>query len=397
MGIRAPEPTVMGSDILDEIDLFARTVMYLPHQEQYTSVILATGVSHVTDAFTAVMRMALTGPSRAGKTTVMDFGMGLSAGSWMSDATGPGLRAFYNTKGAHTLGVDESSKIFGENGMRGKLNPLYRIGTEGYRRTATLSFSVDQTKVDVSSYGVAWFAGIGEAIPYDIMNRAIRIEMEPVPPGYELQDTVDEDVMDLMTDYRDALHEWLAPNRAELKNFYKNEVSKLHPMLYGRLRQVWGGAFAIAWLAGGRWPKLAMDAFLKLGLDASNRPSPTPGQQLLLDVGDIIDRNIPYSDGVLFTADLVECLCDMDGRKYGNMGEQALFQLIARHLGVAQNHRATNMAGVSGRGKGREAAPLLAKANELKARLYPEPPEPDEDEEDELEFRPDPVVAAPAA
>lgn len=383
MAAMAPEAEIMGADLLDELDQFAHTVLYLPGQEEFTAATLAGAVSHVTDAFTAVMRVIATGDSNSGKTTLVRYGLGISLNPWMSDATVAGTRSHFMKPGPHTVGLNESSIVFGANGLKGQTHPMRRILTEGFNNDATLSWSSGQTEYSVSSYGVAWCAGQGEAVPGDVMNRGMRMRMQQAPEGYELQDILDDDIQEMLKEYGDTLHQWLSPHKAWLKNFYKNEVRRLHPKLHGRLREIWGGAFAVAHLAGGRWPCLVMEAFLKLGVDVSTRPKPTPGQQLWMDAAEAI-----YAldvDQVIFTVDLEKYLIAMDDRKYDDMSDQALHQFIARIIGTAHNIHGINAEGKRGRGKGRYTGAILEKASELNARFNPMPEEPEE-EEDELEF-----------
>lgn len=387
MAVKKIEDEVIGADLLDELDQFAHTLLYLPGQEEYTSVILAGAVSHVTECLTAVMRVTVRGDSNVGKTTTVRFGLGISLNSWMSDATVAGTRSHFKRPGPHTVALNEASVVFGKDGRRGQNHPMRRILTEGFNKDATLTWSSGGEEQICSSYGVAWCAGQGTAVPEDVENRSIVIEQEAAPDSYELDDILDDDIQALLKDYGNSLHEWLSGHKAEIKEFYKNEVRKLHPKLRGRLREIWGGAFTIAHLAGGRWPGLVMDAFLKLGVDTSKMPKPTPGQQLVMDAAEAIYA-LDVGE-VIFTKDLEGYLIDMDGRKYGDMSEQALHQFIARVIGHAQNIRGVDAQGNSGRGKGRYSAPILEKAAVLNGKFHPAPAEPEE-EDDELEFIADP-------
>lgn len=394
MAVKSIEDEVIGADLLDELDQFAHTVLYLPGQEEYTSVTLAGAVSHVIDAFTAVMRVTVRGPSNVGKTTTVRYGLGISLNPWMSDATVAGTRAHFMKGKTTTVGLNESSIVFGKNGMKGQNHPMRRILVESFNNDAQLSWSSGQTEYSCSSYCVAWCAGQGEAVPEDVLNRSIVIEQEAAPDSYDLDDILDDDIQQLMKDYSNNLHDWLSGHKDELKLFYKNEVRKLHPKLRGRLREIWGGAFAVAHLAGGRWPQLVMDAFLKLGVDMSQMPKPTPGQQLIMDAAEAIDE-LGVAE-LIFTKDLEGYLVEMSDRKYGDMSDQALHQFIARFIGQAENRRGVDAEGRSGQGKARYTAPILEKAAILNEKFHPAPVEPEE-EEDELEFIADEDLDALAA
>jgi len=389
------EAKVDGGELLLETMSFGRQVLGVT-QAQLTAMTLAGCVSHLASVdvtprpFNSALRVALTGDSRAGKSTGMRYGFLISANPWMSDSTAPGIRAFFNRKGPKTFFMDEASKTFGEAGLRGRSHQAYKILTEGFDWIGTLSFSVDRSLQEVSTFGVAWVAGIGEAVPHDVLMRSIRIRMEKSTE--DLADILDTDMWETGLAYRQAIHDWIMPNVEWLENFSRTEVRKLHPRLRGTIRQIWGPLFAIAHLAGGELPTLCMEAFLELGIDRNEKPKPTPGQQLVLDADRIIADNGLADVGTIFTADLVDELREMDDRDYHRKGEQYLLQEIARHLGPARNIRGDNLLGIVCRGKGGDTAPIQARAAEIREKLNPAPAV-EEAEEDELAMEPEPALA----
>lgn len=371
------------STTLDEIDEFADGCLYITEQQR-TVIILAAALSHDPRASGAVPRIIVTGPKGTGKSTVMDVGLMLSENGWMSNSTQAGLRAFYNTEGEHTLFVDEAQRYFGETGLSGKSLELYRVSVEGYRRRATLSFSVARTLTIVSCYGVEWLAGIGDCVPIDVMDRGIRIEMTPKPDSVEKWDTLDDSVFSSGLAYQEQLHEWVLANHSFLVEFNKNQTRRLHRRLTGRRRQIWAPLAAIAYAAQGQWPKRFMEAFLQLGI-AAGSIKPTTNQQITLDTADIITTTTADMKDIkfLYTIDLIENLPQRD--IYEDWSEEYMLQALTRALGTTRQARGTRITGERWNGKGRDTAPILKAADEIRTHLNPPDTTPEEAEiEDEL-------------
>ena len=368
-----PDPT-----LLDEIDVFADNCLFVT-DAQRTVNILASASSHDPGASSAQPRIIVTAPKQSGKSTYMDVGLMLSDNGWMSNATQAGLRAFFNTEGNHTLFTDESQLYFGETGLRGQHLELYKVGVEGYRKRATLSFSVARTLTIVSDYGVAWFAGIGDCVPSPIMDRGIRIEMVPKPESVEKWDTLDDSVYASGLEYQSQLHEWVLSNHDYLEWFNKNRTRRLHPKMNARRRQIWGPLAAIAYAAGGTWPARFMEAFLALGLD-TGKIRPTTNQQIVLDAAEIIKAHEPCA--FLYTIDLVENLPER--KIYEDWSEEYMLQALSRALGNTRQHLGTRLDGEHWRGKGRDCAQILEEAQKIQDHLWPEEPEVEDEIEDEM-------------
>jgi len=383
MRTQPPEDHVPDSTILDEIDIFAGNCVYMS-REQQTVLVIACAISHDTKASGTATRINITGDSECGKSTAMDVGCMLSDNAFMSNCTQAAIRALFNTPDNHTLFVDEASKYFGESGLLGRTLELYKVLCEGYRRIATLSFSVNRVLTSVSCYGVAWTAGIGESVPADVLKRGVRIRMTPKPDNIEKWDTLDESVWATGQSYQTQLHDWVTANHEFLVWFNKNKTRKIHPKMTSRKRQIWGAFFAIANAAGGRWPRLVMDAFLALGID-QQKQKPTINQQIILDTADIIRDNtiVPFiTPPFIYTIDLIENLPARD--IYENWSEEFLVQALSRALGQTTQHRGKRFNEQSWNGKGRPTQAILKSAKEITEKLYPETEDTEDEFEDEL-------------
>jgi hypothetical protein len=365
-----------GYELLDETSQFVSTLIYAPRPVN-TVLTVGSAISHIPEAFSALPRFGVMGPGEAGKSSVLDVVNMLSDGAWMSDATVPGLRAWYNKPGNHCLEIDEIGKaIFGESGLQGKRHPVYKILADGYRRTATLSFSNDRNKEDVSSYGVAWYAGKDMTVPDDIARRSIMFAMTRVPEEVELEDTLDEDVIRTGHGYRQSLHDWMAGSAEAIADYAKTEVRLLDPSLTARRRQIWGPGFATCAIAGGDWPERWMEAYLALGMDKPAAPALTPGQQLTIDVAALAEQ---YRLQVLFNVDLIDELQVMDERPYGDTDPAYLRRELNRVLGPDGEVSGHTISGVFGTGTGRTSAPIIKAAEAIRRTTGRAPATPAED------------------
>lgn len=368
-----------ASAVPDAIRSFLGDMIYAS-DAQLDALTMALAITHAVDSFTTVPRILVTSDDpESGKTTVLDAARMLAFNAWMADATSYALRAKYQEPERVTVIVDEISKIFGESGLNGRTNPIYKLLAEGYRNTATLSLSVNRTAVDVSSFGVAFLAGLRTAVPSDIRSRSITIKMKPAPTSAKLIDALNPSTETEGKELRASLHAWAGQHKDEMRRTVLNGLRNVHPKLRARRLQIWGPLFAAAFAAGDDWPARILAAFVDMALDQSDKPVLTPAQVLLLDTADILVKT-----GVdrIFTADLVSELRQMEDRElYTKTSDDYLvMSLLPKALGESQTLRGTSLAGQRVKGKARMAMPILQAAQALREALYPpmEESEPDE-------------------
>lgn len=392
MTIAQAAPGLFGNDyVLNSVREFITSIVYLT-DEMADAFAALLSVTHVVDAFTTVPRgLVVSNDPASGKTTLaIDVPAMLAFNGWAADATEYALKAKYSEPQRVTLLLDEISKIFGESGLNGRNNKIYKILAEGYRNTATLSMAVNRVATDVSSYGVAFMAGLKTAVPSDLRTRSVVFNMKQIPTGIELADSLDPSVQAEGFALRDALHAWSVLHADEMTEFALNGLRRVHPKLTGRKRQIWGPLFAVAASAGGTWPARMLAAFQTMALDASEKPVLTVPQQLLLDTADIlVKRGLDQ----IFTYDLIPLLRAIPERDaYRSMSDEYLVRkALSAALGKPEGIRGTNLSGAYVLDKGRRAAGILARAAALHRALYPPPPvgeiDPTEDE-----LTPHPVI-----
>jgi hypothetical protein len=371
------QTTIPESHALDEVRKYLASTIYAP-DEALDAIALVLAVSHTPDSFNTVPFVLVRSKYAAsGKTTVLDAALACGGNAWDgSNATEPGIKSkllsLRDEDKRLTLVVDEISKIFGESGLNGRTNPLYRLMVPRYRKTAMFSFSNNKVAEEVPSYGVTFMAGLQTAAPNDIKTRSIEIDMMPKPAKVHLDDSQDADVIKFGEMLGDVLHQWAKARADVFHVIARDRLRTIHPKLHSRRKQIWGPLFAVAAAAGGSWPARCMEAFQMLALEASEKPVLTPSQQTLLDSADILRAS--GEDRILAPA-LRALLQDLPDRSMYDIGDGMFMKVMVDALGPA-----TPMRHDAERGRGYMATEIIARADDLKRALTPVCEDPEDDE-----------------
>lgn len=286
--------------------------------------------------------------------------------------TEPSINSKFLAGPVNALVVDDMGKVFGENGLSGKLTKLYDLLVKSYTSDGVISVSANRVAKDLPVFCMAFMNGLEKSAPDDLLSRAIVIEMKRKPARVRKANALSAGVKADAEALREALHGWAGSQVSFIEDFLLNEVIHLHPSLNDRLLQKWGALFALAHAAGGTWPGRIMTAFMRLALDASEKPPVLPFQQLLLDTAGIIEQ---YKVPVIFTADLIAELRELPDGDYYNKADNAYLveTLFPKALGPSEDLTGLNLEGEMVSARGRKAGPLLRKAAQLYALINPEP------------------------
>lgn len=288
--------------------------------------------------------------------------------------TEPAINSRFLSDQTDCLVLDDSGKVFGENGLSGKLTKLYDLLIKCYLSSGVISVSVNRIAKDLPAFAVAFMNGLEKATPDDLRDRAIVMEMPVKPARIRLADALSGDTAEDAQELRENLADWAGRNMEAIRLFLRDDVGKVHPALVDRPLQKWGGLFAVASAAGGDWPQRCMDAFLRLALGSSQKPPVMRYQKCLMDAADVIA--MAKADRV-FTADLIAGLRALpEGEYYEEASTDYLVKkLLPKALGPSQVIRRT-AGGQVVSGKGWMAAPVLKAAAQLRQAIYAKP-EPD--------------------
>lgn len=404
-GLSAPDKPMQAripnDHVPNAVKNFIQRIVYMPDEYGYVMTAIL-GISHDPNAFNAVPHALATAKTKAtGKSTLMcDVPLMLAHNPEKvgRTTTEPALASLYQqAKTNISLVVDDTGKTFGEDGLKGLTTKLYAILIDAYRNNASQKMSRNNISRDVPTYGVAFMNGLFNAVPDDLFSRSILFEMKAAPEAIagDLMDALDSNTRADAEVLRESLHNWTASRRGEFRDFMKSGVKRIHPKLVSRTRQIWGPCFAFAAAAGGEWPRKMYDAFLMMGLSASDKPKLTPDQFTLLDTAEMIMK---AGTEAIFTSDIVAGLRLLpQGDYYREIDEEHFVKrLLPGTFGAARQIRARKLygehAGRAGKALGYDAAMILMRAAELRQQLQPPMEDEGPDETDlALAFAPDPV------
>ena len=360
---------------------FVASVYWGP-EEYIDAMTLILGVNHVLGTFESRPHVLATSDQpKVGKSTLTRDIPALLADRWQRvsrNTTTDALRNMWLEADPPTaIGGDDIGKIFGEGGTRGTTSPLYQMAVDGYVKGATVSVSRNGVTRNLPCEAMWFMNGLHNAVPVDLATRAIHFKIKPKPPQVRMRSALSESVRKEAAPLRAELHRWANANKAAIKRYMQAEVFRAHPLLTDRTAQLWGPLFAVAHCAGGDWPRRCMDAFLSMALDEGEKPVLQRDEEVLLDTAKIIMR---HRVDRVFTAELIPALRELPSDFYGEVDDKYLVEdLLPRALGPSADMRGKAMDGTMVRGDGRMAAPILAKAIELREQLFPEPPAPEPD------------------
>lgn len=201
-----------------------------------------------------------------------------------------------------TLLVDEADAFMKENEeLRGLINCGHTRESAYVVRVVGENFT--PTKFNV--WGAKAISGIGH-LADTLMDRAVVLELRRKMP---------HESVERLRHAEPGLFNMLASKLARFADDYRSQVWAARPhlpeQLNDRAQDNWEPLLAIADTAGGDWPQLARSAALKLSGTESD--SMSIGVELLADIQEIFD--IKKSDK-LFTADLINALCDDDEKPW---------------------------------------------------------------------------------
>ena len=370
-------------------------------RDEYLDVhVMQLAVTHIATndddgPFTTVGHCLGTGPKGSGKSTLftdIPRMLAFNPFSWSKDDTEPALQhAFDQRERVGGLVLDDVGKIFGDSGNAGKLSKVYSFIIKGYRRGATTQMSRNQVTVGTPCFTTVFMNGLEKAVPDDAWDRSIHYKnFRKAPSGYKLRDALSAKVHAEGELLKEALHSWATGAREFCIKFMQHDVHRIHPLLEGRRLQKWGPSFALAYYAGGEWPRRIFDAFLLMELDSGSRPSPVPEQKLLMDVGNVLERRRVRA---IHTSDLIVALRELpESGLYKKSSDAEMKDMLFETLGESKSVKAVALYGPhkdqEGTAKGWQALPIIKAAIELHDMLYPPLEQMADDVDEEFAFTP---------
>lgn len=301
-----------GAVLLDDVVRFIRRFVVLsPAQADATALWVAH--SHAIEAADCSPYLWITSAvPRSGKTRLLDDVLGLLVREPIPTANISDAALFrVIAERKPTLLLDEVDAIFGPKArdredFRGMLCAGYRRGAQTHRMGGANMRELQTFPV----FCCKALAGVGEALPDTIKDRAIRIRLER-RTREERVDRLRRRVLAPEGEMlRDRLADWTEPQLDELHHAWP----ELPDELDDRAQDIWEPLFALADLAGGDWPERARTAALVLSGNGE-REDDSLGARMLADI-----RTVFAASGAdrFRTADLLAELCKVEESPWGD-------------------------------------------------------------------------------
>lgn len=274
-----PEDLTLALDLAAE---HVKSVSYSSPAARTVAALVAAA-SHVPQAFSHLPRVFVHGPYGTGKSTFLSAVQPLVQNPVRNSGQLSSTFAYRNDfRSAAVDGqtpvsfIDETKHIFKENGKGGSSHPAYAILTEGYSKAgAPIKFQEKDMNAEYSCFQVAFTASRGpQALPEDVLQRAITLELARKPDGMQLGAVTDPSVAKNGRDIGLFLRTAVQSAEKPLRIIARDTDWYARAGLDNRTADVWAPLFAVAELAGAQWPALVSSAYAELGSKSSrNLPS----------------------------------------------------------------------------------------------------------------------------
>jgi len=253
------EPTA-GSKLLDELRAQISQFVIPPSPEALDAITLWVAATHLQPAWQHAPRLAVVGPAkRCGKSRLLDVLTETVHEPMLTINTTPAaIFRSISEEEPPTLLVDEADTIFGpkvaekNEETRGLLNAGHQRG-----RYVTRVVGNDHTPHKFATFAMAAIAGIGD-LPDTVMDRSVVIRMRRRAEGEKVRPFRSRRDIPALHEIRDRIHAWARPQLEEAANLEPDMPVE------DRAADTWEPLVIVADLAGGRWPRQARVACVRM-------------------------------------------------------------------------------------------------------------------------------------
>lgn len=301
--VEAWHETVNGVELLSDL---AATVLRFSIVPKHTDTLVALWIAktYLMDVVDTSPILAITSPEkRCGKSTLLNTLLELVNRPLLASNITPSAIFRSVEYWKPTLILDEADTfIKGDNEeLRGILNCGHTRHTAFIIRTV----GDDHEPRRFSTWAAKAIAGIGH-LPDTLKDRSLIVELRRKRKGERVERmryANDDDFLIL----RRKCQRFADDNRMAIMRARPELPNELND----RAADNWEPLLAIAGIAGGAWPKLALDAALSLA--GVEKEAVSANVELLMDIRDIFDtRKVDR----ISTVDLIEALCDDDEKPW---------------------------------------------------------------------------------
>ncbi|WP_433857512.1 DUF3631 domain-containing protein [Streptomyces kronopolitis] len=279
-GLPDAEPTA-GSKLLDELRAQVAQFVIPPSSEALDAITLWVAATHLQPAWQHAPRLAVVGPAkRCGKSRLLDVLTETVHEPMLTINTTPAaIFRSISEEEPPTLLVDEADTIFGpkvaekNEETRGLLNAGHQRG-----RYVTRVVGNDHTPHKFATFAMAAIAGIGD-LPDTVMDRSVVIRMRRRAEGEKVRPFRSRRDIPALHEIRDRIHAWARPLLEEAANLEPDMPVE------DRAADTWEPLVIVADLAGGRWPRLARVACVRMvNAEVAAEEDHPSGARILADI-----------------------------------------------------------------------------------------------------------------
>jgi putative DNA primase/helicase len=267
--LRSPEPwpePVNGAEVLTQVADRFNHYLILPPGAPHAFT-LWDAHAHCFSAFIQSPRLNISSPEGGcGKTTALDVIAALTPRAIRTEnLTAPVLFRLVHQH-QPTLLLDEVDAWLPQaEELRGLLNAGHKRGACAYRCDGE-----GNAVRPFRAFSPAVLAGIGQ-LTGTLHDRSIVVPLMKAEAGDKLA-RFDDHHIEIETELCRKLARWTADNFAAIKSC----EPAMPPAAFNRLGDNWRPLFAIAQIAGGDWPRLALESFNHLATVRTPPPHPIP-------------------------------------------------------------------------------------------------------------------------
>ena len=268
-------------ELLDAVEKSIRRYVFLSAL-QLIAVVLWVAHSHAFAVAETTPYMSIrSAEKRSGKSRLLEVVELLTPNSLKTENISVAALVHSVDKGA-TLLLDEVDSVFGRGRASDTQEALRGILDSGYRLTGSYVRMVGQganmSPRRFNTFSPKMLSGIGK-LPGTLDDRSIIVQMKRKTSDEKVERFRFRDARDELATIRDCLSAWAQSAVDELRDARPVIPEKLDD----RAQDGWEPLLAIAELAGGTWPKRALNAALALSAGEA-REDESLGVKLLADV-----------------------------------------------------------------------------------------------------------------
>ena len=308
----ADEP-VDGAKLLDGLEEWFRTYVYLPEHGPAALAGWTVATWFVDVVYFAPLLVLLSATKRCGKTLLLDLLRSVTRRGCATSGVGvtPAVMFRLNDQRHPTFLIDEAERLAGKNPDRdliSLLNAGHRRGGRVYRCAERAGEFVIE---DFDAFGFRTLAAIG-AVWDTLMDRSIVLRLERKSRDVDVARFSGRVVEKDGLVYARQIARWAADHVKEMR---QAEGHAPRPKWLGdRECDNWSTIFAVAEVAGGRWPDVMLSAAKTLRLSTDDEADYR--ERLIHDMRSVFEE--AGSPEVIKSGDLAEQLNEIETAPWGD-------------------------------------------------------------------------------